>query len=219
MKQLLLAGTAALAIAVSHPAANATPIVFDFAYTGGLVAFTVPSTGSYQIIAFSWSAPIIRRWSSPARAVGPGSSLVALVAPARAAAPEAVSLAATGAAPVTAGRAVTAEEVAVCSGASLVVAGVVASSPPAVMASVHLTLPLLAAGEGAAAPSQFSLEAAAAAPLTSMAQTGASVVAAEAAGISPSQVGVEAAALAVVEVAAGTPRAAAAPSMQEQIKF
>jgi hypothetical protein len=48
MKQLLLAGTAFLALAA--PVAHAT--LFDFTYTGSLVDFTVPTTGSYQIQAF-----------------------------------------------------------------------------------------------------------------------------------------------------------------------
>jgi hypothetical protein len=50
MQQLLLAGTALLAIAASQPTAHADPIVFD--YTGSLVNFTVPTTGTYQILAF-----------------------------------------------------------------------------------------------------------------------------------------------------------------------
>ena len=52
MKQLLLAGTAFLAFASSHPAAKAAPIVFDFTFTGSLVNFTVPITDTYQILAF-----------------------------------------------------------------------------------------------------------------------------------------------------------------------
>ena len=52
MKQLLLAGTAFLAIVGSHRAAYADPIVFDFPYTGSLVPFTVPTTDTYQILAF-----------------------------------------------------------------------------------------------------------------------------------------------------------------------
>ena len=50
MKQLLLAGTAFLGLAASGLAARATP--FDFTYTGSLVTFTVPTTDSYQILAF-----------------------------------------------------------------------------------------------------------------------------------------------------------------------
>src|SRR5690348_3057936 len=50
MKQLLLAGAAVAALAASHPAAHADPIVFD--YTGSVVPFTVPGTGTYQILAF-----------------------------------------------------------------------------------------------------------------------------------------------------------------------
>ena len=50
MKQLLLAGTAFLGFAASGLAARATP--FDFTYTGSLVTFTVPTTNSYQILAF-----------------------------------------------------------------------------------------------------------------------------------------------------------------------
>jgi hypothetical protein len=52
MKQLLLAGTALLAFATSHPAADAAPVVFDFTFTGSLVDFTVPTTDTYQILAF-----------------------------------------------------------------------------------------------------------------------------------------------------------------------
>jgi hypothetical protein len=52
LKQLLLAGTAFLAIAASYPTAKAAPIVFDFTYTGSLVGFTVPTTDQYQILAF-----------------------------------------------------------------------------------------------------------------------------------------------------------------------
>ena len=50
MKQLLLAGTALLAVIVSQSAARAVP--FDFTYTGSLVTFTVPTTDTYQILAF-----------------------------------------------------------------------------------------------------------------------------------------------------------------------
>jgi len=50
MNRLLLAGTALLALAASDPGARAAPI--DFTYTGSLVTFTVPTTDSYQILAF-----------------------------------------------------------------------------------------------------------------------------------------------------------------------
>ena len=50
MKRFLLAGTAFLGLVVSGAVACATP--FDFAYTGSLVDFTVPTTGTYQILAF-----------------------------------------------------------------------------------------------------------------------------------------------------------------------
>ena len=50
MKRLLLAGTASVLLAAPYAAANAAPI--DFTYTGTLVTFTVPSTGTYQILAF-----------------------------------------------------------------------------------------------------------------------------------------------------------------------
>src|SRR5215469_2098734 len=50
MKQLLLAGTALLGFATLESVAHADPIIFD--YTGSLVDFTVPVTGSYQITAF-----------------------------------------------------------------------------------------------------------------------------------------------------------------------
>jgi hypothetical protein len=50
MKGLLLAGTAFLGLAASGSVARAT--LFDFTYTGSLVDFTVPTTDSYQILAF-----------------------------------------------------------------------------------------------------------------------------------------------------------------------
>jgi hypothetical protein len=50
MKLLLLAGTAFLGLAASGSAARAVP--FDFTYTGSLVTFTVPTTDTYQILAF-----------------------------------------------------------------------------------------------------------------------------------------------------------------------
>jgi hypothetical protein len=50
MKLVLLAGTASLALAASGSPAHAVP--FDFTYTGSLVTFTVPTTDSYQILAF-----------------------------------------------------------------------------------------------------------------------------------------------------------------------
>src|SRR5947207_14515050 len=50
MKLLLLAGTALLGFAASGSAARAVPI--DFTFTGSVVTFTVPTTGSYQILAF-----------------------------------------------------------------------------------------------------------------------------------------------------------------------
>jgi hypothetical protein len=50
MKRLLLAGTAVLALVASGSAAHAQR--FNFTYTGKLVTFTVPETGSYQILAF-----------------------------------------------------------------------------------------------------------------------------------------------------------------------
>jgi hypothetical protein len=50
MKRLLLVGTAFLAFAFSDPAAEAVPI--DFTFTGSLVTFMVPTTGTYQILAF-----------------------------------------------------------------------------------------------------------------------------------------------------------------------
>lgn len=46
----MLAGTAVFGLTASGLAARATPI--DFTYTGSLVDFTVPATGTYQIIAF-----------------------------------------------------------------------------------------------------------------------------------------------------------------------
>jgi hypothetical protein len=50
MKRLLLAGTAFLGLAASGSVAHATP--FDFTYSGSLVDFTIPTTGTYQILAF-----------------------------------------------------------------------------------------------------------------------------------------------------------------------
>ena len=50
MTRFLLAGTALLGFAASGSVANAGPI--DFTYTGSLVEFTVPATGTYQILAF-----------------------------------------------------------------------------------------------------------------------------------------------------------------------
>ena len=50
MKRLLLDATPFLALAALDAAAKATP--FDFTYTGSLVAFTVPATDTYQILAF-----------------------------------------------------------------------------------------------------------------------------------------------------------------------
>ena len=50
MKLLLLAGMAFLGLAASGPAARAVPS--DFTYTGSLVTFTVPTTDTYQILAF-----------------------------------------------------------------------------------------------------------------------------------------------------------------------
>jgi hypothetical protein len=50
MKMLLLAGTALLGLAASEPAAHAQRV--NFTYTGKLVTWTVPETGTYQILAF-----------------------------------------------------------------------------------------------------------------------------------------------------------------------
>jgi hypothetical protein len=50
MKRLLLAGTAFLGLAAAGLAAQANPL--DFTYTGSLVDFTAPTTGTYQILAF-----------------------------------------------------------------------------------------------------------------------------------------------------------------------
>src|SRR5271169_352822 len=50
MKLVLLAGTAFLGLAASGSVARAVP--FDFTYTGSLVTFTVPTTDTYQILAF-----------------------------------------------------------------------------------------------------------------------------------------------------------------------
>jgi hypothetical protein len=50
MQRLLLAGTALLGLTAMGSGARGT--VFDFAYTGSLADFTVPTTDSYQILAF-----------------------------------------------------------------------------------------------------------------------------------------------------------------------
>jgi len=50
MKQFLLAWTAVLGLTAAGLPARATPI--DFTYTGSVVDFTVPATGTYQIVAF-----------------------------------------------------------------------------------------------------------------------------------------------------------------------
>ena len=49
MKLALLAGISALALAASDPVASAAPIMFGF--TGSIVDFTVPTTGTYDIVA------------------------------------------------------------------------------------------------------------------------------------------------------------------------
>lgn len=51
MKQISIAGSALVGLAVSESLACAAPI--DFTYTGSLVDFTVPTTGEYQILAYS----------------------------------------------------------------------------------------------------------------------------------------------------------------------
>src|SRR5437016_5281061 len=48
MRQRLLAGTSLLALLAWDPAARATTLT----YTGAIVDFTVPTTGTYQILAF-----------------------------------------------------------------------------------------------------------------------------------------------------------------------
>jgi hypothetical protein len=50
MKQLLLSGAMLMAIAASGSPARAVPFVFT--YTGSLVTFVVPTTATYQILAF-----------------------------------------------------------------------------------------------------------------------------------------------------------------------
>jgi hypothetical protein len=50
MRRLLLGATSFLALAAVDPVVRATPI--DFTFTGSLVTFTVPTTDSYQILAF-----------------------------------------------------------------------------------------------------------------------------------------------------------------------
>jgi hypothetical protein len=50
MKQLLLGGAMLMAIAASGSPARAVPFVFT--YTGSLVTFVVPTTATYQILAF-----------------------------------------------------------------------------------------------------------------------------------------------------------------------
>src|ERR1700752_891306 len=50
MKSLLLGAAALLALVAQASTARATPFVF--AYTGSLVDFTIPTTDTYQILAF-----------------------------------------------------------------------------------------------------------------------------------------------------------------------
>ena len=50
MRNHLLAGASLLALVAWEPAAQAAPL--DFTYSGSLVTFTVPVTGTYQILAF-----------------------------------------------------------------------------------------------------------------------------------------------------------------------
>jgi hypothetical protein len=50
MKTLLLTWTTFLGLAASGSAVNAT--LFDFTHSGSLVSFTIPTTDSYQILAF-----------------------------------------------------------------------------------------------------------------------------------------------------------------------
>src|SRR6516162_2103021 len=50
MKPLLLGGAALLALVTQGSTVHATP--FDFTYTGSVVDFTVPTTDTYQILAF-----------------------------------------------------------------------------------------------------------------------------------------------------------------------
>jgi hypothetical protein len=50
MKQISIAGSALVGLAVSGALACAAPI--DSTYTGSLVDFTVPPTGEYQILAY-----------------------------------------------------------------------------------------------------------------------------------------------------------------------
>jgi len=50
MKPLLLGGAALLALVTQGSTVHATP--FDFTYTGSVVNFTVPTTDTYQILAF-----------------------------------------------------------------------------------------------------------------------------------------------------------------------
>lgn len=54
MKMLLLAGTALVALAASEPAAHAQRVSFTYntCEKGKLVTYTVPETGTYQIIAY-----------------------------------------------------------------------------------------------------------------------------------------------------------------------
>ena len=67
MKRLLLAGAAFLGLAASGSGTRAGPI--DFTFTGSLVDFTVPATGSYQIIAFGAQGVVVPLWVSSVPAV------------------------------------------------------------------------------------------------------------------------------------------------------
>ena len=67
MKRLLLAGAAFLGLAASGSVAHATP--FDFTYSGSLVDFTIPTTGTYQILAFGAQGVVVPLWVSSVPAV------------------------------------------------------------------------------------------------------------------------------------------------------
>jgi hypothetical protein len=70
---LLFAGTAFLGLATLEPAAHAQRVNFD--YTGSLVTYTVPKTGSYQIIAFGAQGGNSHSFSGGSGAGGLGAEI------------------------------------------------------------------------------------------------------------------------------------------------
>jgi hypothetical protein len=69
MTRLMLAGTAFLAL-VASGAARAVPI--DFTYTGSVADFTIPTTDTYQILAFGAQGGSGQIHFPPPETIGPG---------------------------------------------------------------------------------------------------------------------------------------------------